>query len=189
MATGWDGRGTPCRNRELVCGAARPSRGTLRASIAALGLAWRSALSEPKTDHSSSSSLSSGVEFVGKLVSAVSIINMLFRATTIPLSHWLGSVLSAYAAVFHPIVDATIGLIPRAFGYELLPAVKDAFVGTQSSAARFIGSSRGPATTTPLGSSSRSAPRWSGRSPSRGASSYSWCSPASSRSMRAARRE
>ena len=72
--------------------------------------------------------ISQGVGLIGKLVSAASVLNLLSHAITIPRSQWLESALNAYAAVFHPIVDATVGLVPWLFGYSLLPVTKDVIV-------------------------------------------------------------
>jgi hypothetical protein len=47
---------------------------------------------------------------------------------SVPPSTWIETVLAAYRALFYPIVDGTIGLIPRVFGWVLLPATKDAII-------------------------------------------------------------
>jgi hypothetical protein len=72
--------------------------------------------------------ISGGLEAVSRLVGAAAVLSMLARATAIPLSKWFAAGLNAYAAVFHPIVDHTIGLVPAAFGLALLPVAKDAIV-------------------------------------------------------------
>jgi hypothetical protein len=69
-----------------------------------------------------------GVGFIGKLAGAAAILKMLGDAFRLSLADWLRAVLDGYARLFHPIVDYTIGLVPRLFGWELLPWAKDLIV-------------------------------------------------------------
>ena len=73
-------------------------------------------------------SISEGVGFIGKIVGALSILEMLGHAIAMPMSQWLNATLRAYGALFHSLVDHTVGLVPRLFGLEFVPVVKDLIV-------------------------------------------------------------
>ena len=72
--------------------------------------------------------LISGVDVVGRLVGAMALTKFAVRALDAPVSSWLSNILSAYQTLFHPLVEYSIGLLPRVFGFELIPAAKDATV-------------------------------------------------------------
>jgi len=74
------------------------------------------------------SRVSDGVRWISRLVAAASVLSLLSKVMSVPPSTWIETVLAAYRALFHPIVEGTIGLIPRVFGRVLLPATKDAII-------------------------------------------------------------
>jgi hypothetical protein len=74
------------------------------------------------------SRVSDGVQWISRLVAAAAVLSLLSKFMSVPPSTWIDTVLAAYRALFHPIVDGTIGLIPRVFGRVLLPATKDAII-------------------------------------------------------------
>ena len=74
------------------------------------------------------SRVSDGVQWISRPVAAASVLSLLSKVISVPPSTWIETVLAAYRALFHPIVDGTIGLIPRVFGRVLLPATKDAII-------------------------------------------------------------
>jgi len=67
------------------------------------------------------SRVSDGVQWISRLVAAASVLSLLSKVMSVPSSTWIETVLAAYRALFHPIVEGTIGLIPRVFGRVLLP--------------------------------------------------------------------
>jgi hypothetical protein len=72
--------------------------------------------------------LAFGVAAVGVLASASAVLNLLSATASLPLSARLGNVLQWYRELFFPIVENTIGLVPRVFGLHLLPWAKDLVV-------------------------------------------------------------
>jgi hypothetical protein len=72
--------------------------------------------------------LASGVQLIGTLLAAAAVMRILARAFGIPLNGWLSAILTAYHNLLHPVVDYTVGLVPAAFGYQLLPVAKDAMI-------------------------------------------------------------
>jgi hypothetical protein len=69
-----------------------------------------------------------GVRIVGTLLAAAAVMRVVARAAQLPVGDWLASILALYADLLHPIVHYTIGLVPAAFGYELLPVTKDVLI-------------------------------------------------------------
>ena len=69
-----------------------------------------------------------GVRIVGTLLAAAAAMRVVARVAEIPVGDWLAGILALYAGLFHPIVQYTIGLVPAAFGYSLLPVTKDAII-------------------------------------------------------------
>ncbi len=72
--------------------------------------------------------ISDGVAFIGRIVGSVAIIKLALRAVGKPPSDWLAAILKAYTDLFDPLVDYTIGLIPRIFGYTFESWAKDLLV-------------------------------------------------------------
>lgn len=69
-----------------------------------------------------------GVRIAGTLLAAAAVMRTVARAAEIPVRDWLASLLAFYAELLHPIVEYTIGLVPAAFGYALLPVTKDVLI-------------------------------------------------------------
>jgi len=69
-----------------------------------------------------------GIAVVGILASAAAVLNIILQIVSAPSSTWVNHILSIYRNLFFPMVNNTIGLVVRYFGYYLEPWGKDIIV-------------------------------------------------------------
>jgi hypothetical protein len=72
--------------------------------------------------------ISDGLTTIGVLVSSAAVLNLLSGIGAVQSSDWLGFVLNSYRSLFFPIVENTVGLVPRLFKLQLLDWAKDLIV-------------------------------------------------------------
>jgi hypothetical protein len=65
---------------------------------------------------------------VAALVSATAVLNTVSHWLSTPISTWLDSWIGAYQAVFHPLIEATLGRAVDFMGYKLTGWGKDTIV-------------------------------------------------------------
>jgi hypothetical protein len=69
-----------------------------------------------------------GVTAVALLVSATSVVNTVTGWMDIPMTNWLDTWITSYQALFHYLIDSTLGRLVRLFGFEISSFGKDCLV-------------------------------------------------------------
>lgn len=73
-------------------------------------------------------SVSAGVDWLGKAIAGVALAKFVLHTFSMPATQWIGILLAAHSKLFYPIIDYSVGLIPRIFGMSFSDNGRDAIL-------------------------------------------------------------